>query len=71
MSEREVRELVAKAERSLAAAERLLEHGDCDFAISRAYYARRGEGWPRLRWRKAEQQRPHGSLDPSQAAPIQ
>ena len=39
MSEREVRELVAKAERSLAAAERLLEHGDCDFAISRAYYA--------------------------------
>jgi len=37
VSEREVRELVAKAERSLAAAERLPEHGDCDFAISRAY----------------------------------
>jgi uncharacterized protein (UPF0332 family) len=34
-----VRELVAKAERSLAAAGRLLEDGDCDFAISRAYYA--------------------------------
>jgi uncharacterized protein (UPF0332 family) len=39
VSEREVRELVSKAERSLVAARRLLEAGDCDFAISRAYYA--------------------------------
>lgn len=39
MSEREVRELVGKAERSLAAARRLLEAGDYDFAVSRAYYA--------------------------------
>lgn len=39
MSEREVRELVSKAERSLVAARRLLEAGDHDFAISRAYYA--------------------------------
>ena len=34
-----MRDLVAKAARSLAAAERLLEQGDCDFAVSRAYYA--------------------------------
>jgi len=39
LSEREVRELIAKAERSLRAAERLLEAGDHDFAVSRAYYA--------------------------------
>ncbi len=39
MSEREVRELIAKAERSLRAAERLFEAGDHDFAVSRAYYA--------------------------------
>jgi uncharacterized protein (UPF0332 family) len=38
VSEREVRELVSKAERSLVAARRLLEAGDDDF-ISRAYYA--------------------------------
>ena len=39
MSEREIRELANKAERSLAAAGRLLEAGDYDFAVSRAYYA--------------------------------
>jgi uncharacterized protein (UPF0332 family) len=39
VSEREVQELVAKAERSLRAANRLLEAGDYDFAVSRAYYA--------------------------------
>ncbi len=39
MSEREVRELASKAERSLVAARRLLEAGDYDFAVSRAYYA--------------------------------
>jgi len=39
VSEREVRELVSKAERSVVAARRLLEAGDYDFAISRAYYA--------------------------------
>jgi len=39
VSEREVRELVSKAERSVVAARRLLETGDYDFAVSRAYYA--------------------------------
>ena len=39
MSEREIRELANKAERSLMAARRLLEAGDYDFAVSRAYYA--------------------------------
>ena len=39
MSEREVRELASKAERSVVAARRLLEAGDYDFAVSRAYYA--------------------------------
>jgi uncharacterized protein (UPF0332 family) len=39
LSEREVRELIAKAERSLHAAGRLLDAGDHDFAVSRAYYA--------------------------------
>ncbi len=33
-----VRNLLLKAERSFAAAERLLEAGDADFAASRAYY---------------------------------
>jgi uncharacterized protein len=39
VSEREIRELANKAERSLVAARRLLEAGDYDFAVSRAYYA--------------------------------
>jgi uncharacterized protein (UPF0332 family) len=39
VSEREVRELLDKARRSLRAAERLLDGNDHDFAISRAYYA--------------------------------
>ena len=39
MSAREIRELASRAERSLVAARRLLEAGDYDFAISRAYYA--------------------------------
>lgn len=39
MSEREVRELIAKGERSLRAAQRLPEDGDSDFAVSRADYA--------------------------------
>ncbi len=39
MSEKEVRELFAKTQRSLRAAERLLRDGDYDFAVSRAYYA--------------------------------
>lgn len=30
--------LMAKAERALAAADRLLQDGDADFAVSRAYY---------------------------------
>lgn len=34
----EIEDLLYKAERSLAAAERLLEEGDADFAASRAYY---------------------------------
>jgi len=38
VSEREIRELMAKAQRSIAAAERLLAAGDADFAVSRAYY---------------------------------
>ncbi len=33
-----VQNLLLKAERSFAAAERLLEDGDADFAASRAYY---------------------------------
>ena len=39
MSEKEIRELLDKARRSLQAAERLLRDGDNDFALSRAYYA--------------------------------
>lgn len=39
MSEKEIRELLEKARRSLRAAERLLHDGDRDFAVSRAYYA--------------------------------
>lgn len=39
MSEKEVRSLCSKANRSLASARRLLEAGDHDFAVSRAYYA--------------------------------
>lgn len=39
MSEKEIRELLDKAKRSLHAAERLLLDGDNDFALSRAYYA--------------------------------
>ncbi len=39
MSRQELRELVEKARRSVAAAERLLRDGDFDFAVSRAYYA--------------------------------
>lgn len=39
MSEKEIRELLEKARRSLRAAERLLRDGDRDFAVSRAYYA--------------------------------
>lgn len=39
MSEKEIRELLDKAGRSLRAAERLLRDGDNDFALSRAYYA--------------------------------
>lgn len=39
MSEKEIRELLDKARRSLHAAERLLRDGDNDFAVSRAYYA--------------------------------
>lgn len=38
MSEKEIRELLEKARRSLHAAERLLRDGDHDFAVSRAYY---------------------------------
>lgn len=39
MSRQELCELVEKAKRSVAAAERLLRDGDFDFAVSRAYYA--------------------------------
>ncbi len=39
MSPKEVQGLMEKARRSLNAAERLLQHGDHDFAVSRAYYA--------------------------------
>ncbi len=39
MSEKEIQELLDKARRSLRAAERLLQDGDNDFAVSRAYYA--------------------------------
>lgn len=35
----EVRKLILKAERSLNAAENLFRDKDCDFAVSRAYYA--------------------------------
>lgn len=35
----DISELMAKARRSLAAARRLHEAGDSDFAVSRAYYA--------------------------------
>jgi len=39
VSEKEIRELLDKARRSLHAAERLMHEGDHDFAVSRAYYA--------------------------------
>ncbi len=39
MSGKEIRELLQKADRSLKAAEILLQQGYCDFSISRAYYA--------------------------------
>ena len=39
MSQKEIRELLIKAERSLRAAERLLDDGDADFCVTRAYYA--------------------------------
>lgn len=39
MSREEVRELVEKAKRSLRSSRNVLEDGDCDFAVSRAYYA--------------------------------
>ena len=39
MTRQEIDELLAKAHRSVAAAERLLAGGDSDFAVSRAYYA--------------------------------
>lgn len=39
MNEKEIRSLCSKAERSFASAFRLLEAGDNDFAVSRAYYA--------------------------------
>lgn len=35
----EIQKLVEKAERSLAAAGRLLDDGDYDFSVSRSYYA--------------------------------
>ncbi|MCS6305762.1 MAG: HEPN domain-containing protein [Nitrospira sp.] len=37
MSKREIAGLLAKARRSVHAAERLLRDGDYDFAVSRAY----------------------------------
>lgn len=39
MSRKELEQLLAKARRSIKAAERLLQDGDYDFAVSRAYYA--------------------------------
>ena len=38
MSPHEIASLLAKAQRSVAAAEGLLKTGDYDFAVSRAYY---------------------------------
>ena len=38
MSKKEIAGLLAKARRSIKAAERLLQAGDNDFAVSRAYY---------------------------------
>ena len=38
MSKNEIGGLLAKARRSVKAAERLLQDGDYDFAVSRAYY---------------------------------
>ena len=38
MSREEIASLLAKARRSVKAAERLLQAGDYDFAVSRAYY---------------------------------
>ena len=38
MSKKEIADLLAKAQRSIKAAERLLRDGDYDFAVSRAYY---------------------------------
>lgn len=39
MSREEIRSLMRRAERSLRSARNLLEDGDHDFAVSRAYYA--------------------------------
>ena len=39
MSHEEIRDLIKKAQRSLRSARNLLDDGDCDFAIARAYYA--------------------------------
>lgn len=39
MSHEEIRGLIEKAQRSLRNARNLLDDGDCDFAIARAYYA--------------------------------
>jgi uncharacterized protein (UPF0332 family) len=38
MSKKEIADLLGKARRSIKAAERLLQDGDYDFAVSRAYY---------------------------------
>lgn len=38
MSEKEIAGLLVKARRSIKAAARLLQDGDYDFAVSRAYY---------------------------------
>lgn len=38
MSKKEIAGLLAKAQRSIKAAERLFQDGDYDFAVSRAYY---------------------------------
>lgn len=38
MSKKEIAGLLGKARRSIKAAERLLQDGDYDFAVSRAYY---------------------------------
>jgi len=37
--EKEIEALIIKAERSVRIARSLLSSGDCDFSVSRAYYA--------------------------------